>query len=109
MLGFVGIVVVNNAIQNTVLIKQEIEKGKRYLVEFMNTPKFHRVCSIEEVQGWLLFPEQKELNAWIQAQAGAPPKEDGDKKAAAKKPEGKRGGTRKPSRANKKDRSSTDE
>jgi len=111
MLGFVGIVVVNNAIQNTVMIKQEIEKGKRYLVQFMNNPGFHRVCSIEEIQGWLLFPEQKELNAWIQTQSGAPPLGDGtqgppkgDGKAGAKKqPGGKRSGTRKPSGGNKKD------
>lgn len=104
MLGFVGIVVVNNAIQNTVMIKQEIEKGKRYLVQFMNNPGFHRVCSIEEIQGWLLFPEQKELNAWIQSQAGAPPPK-GDGKAGAKKnePEGKQSGTRKRSRAKPKD------
>jgi hypothetical protein len=95
--------VVNNAIQNTVQIVQEIEKGKRYLVQFMNKPSFHRVCQVEELQGWLLFPEQKELNAWIQAQAGAPPPPKGDGKATAKKPEGKRGGTRKRSPAKPKD------
>jgi hypothetical protein len=104
MLGFVGIIVVNNAIQNTVQIVQEIERGKRYMVKFMNTPSFHRVCSIEEVQGWLLFPEEKDLNAWVQSQAGAPPPPKGDGgKAGAKKPGAKQSGTRKPSGANKKD------
>jgi hypothetical protein len=103
MLGFVGIVVVNNSIQNTVQIVQEIEKGKRYLVQFMNNPSFHRVCQVEEIQSWLLFPDVKASNAWIQGQAGAPPPPKGDGKAGAKKPAGKQSGTRKPSRTKPKD------
>lgn len=103
MLGFVGIVVINNAVVNTVQIVEEIEKGKKYMVKFMNTPSFHRVCTIEEISGWLLFPEEKELNTWIQSQAGAPSVGKGDGKTTAKKPEGKRGGTRKRSPAKPKD------
>jgi hypothetical protein len=63
------------------------------------------VCSIEEIQSWLLFPDVKASNAWVQAQAGAPPaKKEGGFKTAAKKPGAKQSGTRKPSPANKKDR-----
>lgn len=103
MLGFVGIVVINNAVVNTTQIVQEVEKGKKYLCQFMNTPSFHRVCSIEEIQSWLLFPDVKASNAWIQSQAGAPPPPKGGDKATAKKPGGKRSGTRRPPRGNKKD------
>jgi len=103
MLGFVGIVVINNAIQNTTQIVQEIEKGKRYLVQFMNNPSFHRVCTIEEIQGWLLFPDVKASNAWVQSQAGAPPPKGDGKAAGKKQPGGKQSGTRKRSRAKPKD------
>jgi hypothetical protein len=104
MLGMLGVIVANNKLSNTVQIIEEIDKGKRYLVKFCNEPVFNRVCQVEEVQSWLLFQNQEELNTWIQKTAGAPPpgKEDGGK-AGAKKPEGKQSGTRRRSPANKKD------
>jgi len=102
MLGMLGVIVQNNSITNTTQILQEVEPGKRYLVKFCNEPAFNRVCQIEEIQGWLLFQNQAELNVWIQKSSGAPPPK-GDGKAGAKKPEGKQGGTRKRSPAKPKD------
>jgi len=107
MLGMLGVIVANNKLTNTVQIIEEVEPGKRYLVKFMNEPVFNRVCQVEEVQSWLLFSSQEELNVWIQKSSGAPPPgsvpPEGGGKAGAKKPEGKQKPTRKRSGANKKD------
>lgn len=47
-------------------ILREITSSK-YLCHFAATPSYSRVCDIEEVQNWLLFPDDTRMNAFILA------------------------------------------
>ena len=72
MIGMVGVVIENNVIMNTTSIQREVKAGEKYLVRFLNPPQFSRVCNIEEIQNWLLFANQQEGQAWIDANAQQP-------------------------------------
>ena len=77
MIGMVGVVIQNDVILNTVNIMQEIKPGEKYLCRFLNPPAFQRVVAVEEIQQWLLFQNEKEGRAWVdansqQGQVGAP-------------------------------------
>ncbi len=69
MLGHFGIIIRNNTIQNTAQITQEIQPGQKYMVSFLNEPPFMRICDIEEIQGWLLFPNKESGEKWIAGNA----------------------------------------
>ena len=67
------------------IIAQRIT-AEKYLCTFTRTPPVSRVCDIEEIQGWNLFPTDDALNAFIidiQKKEAAPPTDH--KKKAKKK------------------------
>ena len=65
---------------------------EKYLCQFDRTPTSCRVCRIEEIEGWNLFPTDKEMNAFIKAlepkkppaPPADPPKTNGSKPNAKK-------------------------
>ena len=65
MIGMIGIIVQDSEIKNTTQILREIKPGEKYLVRFLNDPPFSRVVATEEIQQWVLFPNQKEANNWV--------------------------------------------
>jgi len=66
MLGMFGIIIQDDSVQNTVRITQEVKAGEKYMVQFLGDPQFARVCQVEEIQTWLLFPNQKAADNWLQ-------------------------------------------
>ncbi len=69
MLNMIGIIVGDNQIKNTIQIIQEVKPGEKYLVKFLTAPVFSRVCTVEEIQTWLLFQNQDEANKWVVARS----------------------------------------
>ena len=69
------------------IILQQITP-ERYLCQFAKAPSKCRVCRIEQIEGWNLFPDDDLMNAFIAATvkpAPPPPKKKPRKKAAKKK------------------------
>lgn len=58
-------------IVNTTQILDEVAPGK-WLVTFMNAPPFQRVVNVEEVQQWMVFPNQEAANNWVEGNKAAP-------------------------------------
>lgn len=73
MLGMIGVIVQNNVLKNTVQISQVVTPGEKYLVRFLNPPSFNRVCTVDEIQTWLLFNTQEEANTWVAQSQGPQP------------------------------------
>lgn len=73
MLGMIAIIVQNNELKNTCQIMKEIKPGEKYLVRFLSAPAFSRVCTVDEIQQWLLFQNQDEANAWVKSSRTPPP------------------------------------
>ena len=75
MINMIGIIVGDNQIKNTAQIIQVVKPGEKYLVKFLTAPVFSRVCTVEEIQTWLLFQNQDEANKWVVARSStdAPP------------------------------------
>ncbi len=65
MIGMYGYILENNQLVNSIQIKKEVKAGEKYLVHFLGDPQFVRVVQIEEIQSWLLFPDQNMANIWL--------------------------------------------
>ena len=62
--------------------------AEKYLCEFARYPKSWRICSLEEMQGWTLFPNDGLMNAFILTltkKIPPPPTKKKKKKKVAKK------------------------
>ena len=106
MQGMRFLIVTEKGPVNHGIIAQQITPEK-YLCNFAKQPASSRVCDIEEVQQWNLFPTDNSMNAFISAiqQQNAaptetPPKIPGAPKKKAKKKVAKK--TSKPRVAKKK-------
>jgi hypothetical protein len=47
--------------------------AEKYLCQFDRTPTSCRVCRIEEIEGWNLFPTDEDMNAFTKALAPKKP------------------------------------
>ncbi len=66
MLGMIGIIINDkNQIVNTTQITNVVKAGEMYLCRFLNDPPFNKICTVDEIQGWILFEGQDDANHWV--------------------------------------------
>jgi hypothetical protein len=63
-----------NEIANTVRVGEEVVPGK-WLATFLNPPPFQRVVNVEEIQQWMVFPNQAAADNWVRSSSAEPPEQ----------------------------------